>query len=208
MDSQSAERPYPQSGFITSVTSDVGPAPGRSCGTCRMCCKVMGVFELEKPPGPWCSHLSLDQGCTIYEQRPPTCRSFICGWLAGAMDLQDRPDKTRVVIHCTPAKARWRDPSGHEVIDHVPVFQESVDGAARKGRMGRWILWLGMKTFAPLIIVRPNQERLAFLAPGRSTAFPGIDRVFHNDGPLPQWVEVGKDDWQMGLAQWRAAQNV
>jgi hypothetical protein len=54
--------------------------PGRTCGTCMLCCKVMGVDELHKPAGIMCSHAVAGKGCTIREHRPLTCRRFFCGW--------------------------------------------------------------------------------------------------------------------------------
>ncbi len=54
--------------------------PGRTCGTCMLCCKVMRVDELSKPSGVLCSHAITGSGCTIREQRPSACRRFFCGW--------------------------------------------------------------------------------------------------------------------------------
>ena len=30
--------------------------PGRECGTCTLCCKLIAVAALGKPPGVWCTH--------------------------------------------------------------------------------------------------------------------------------------------------------
>ena len=54
--------------------------PGRLCGSCMLCCKVMNVPELKKPAGTMCSHAVLGKGCTIREHRPRSCRMFFCGW--------------------------------------------------------------------------------------------------------------------------------
>jgi hypothetical protein len=56
-------------------------APGRSCGKCSMCCKLLHINELNKPANKWCSHCKPGQGCSIYETRPTICRTFGCGWL-------------------------------------------------------------------------------------------------------------------------------
>ena len=57
-------------------------APGRSCGKCSMCCKLLHIIELEKPANQWCKHCKPGYGgCSIYETRPSICRSFACGWL-------------------------------------------------------------------------------------------------------------------------------
>ena len=54
--------------------------PGRLCGTCMLCCKVMTVDELKKPSGTMCSHAVIGKGCSIRERRPRSCRTFFCGW--------------------------------------------------------------------------------------------------------------------------------
>ena len=55
--------------------------PGRSCGTCTLCCKLLQVPEVEKPLGEWCRHCDKGVGCTIYAERPQRCRDFFCGYL-------------------------------------------------------------------------------------------------------------------------------
>ena len=57
------------------------PVPGRTCGTCTLCCKVAEVQEVAKPMGVWCQHCLRNKGCSIYDFRPQSCRSFLCQWL-------------------------------------------------------------------------------------------------------------------------------
>lgn len=54
---------------------------GRDCGTCTLCCKVAAVEEMTKPNGVWCSYCKSGKRCTIYDQRPPSCRRFYCQWM-------------------------------------------------------------------------------------------------------------------------------
>jgi hypothetical protein len=54
--------------------------PGRTCGTCMLCCKVLAIDELHKPAGVMCRHAVAGKGCTIREQRPRECHQFFCGW--------------------------------------------------------------------------------------------------------------------------------
>jgi hypothetical protein len=76
-------------------------APGKACGTCMMCCKVLPIStqELTKPPGAWCRHAVTGEGCGIYETRPSTCRTFYCQWMIDpSLPLEWKPDRARLVI--------------------------------------------------------------------------------------------------------------
>lgn len=78
----------------------------RTCGECRACCITLGFQALpedspfEKPYGVPCQHL-IQIGCGIYQERPPVCQRFACGWLQ-APNLPDalRPDRCGVLF-CT-----------------------------------------------------------------------------------------------------------
>ena len=71
----------------------------RECGTCTMCCKVMGIKEIEKPSGQWCPHCLPGRGCAIYQDRPGECRSFMCDWLqAEALGPEWKPEKSKIVL--------------------------------------------------------------------------------------------------------------
>ncbi len=63
----------------------------------------MRVSELSKPTCEWCKHANPKHGCTIYEDRPQSCRDFQCFWLysqSKEKPLSDslRPDRSHVVI--------------------------------------------------------------------------------------------------------------
>jgi hypothetical protein len=88
--------------------------PGRACGTCSLCCKVMEIGALDKGAGQWCSHVAKGKGCAIYSDRPAECRRFGCGWLhwpkAGEHWFPARSkmvivaqDRTRLAVHVDPA---------------------------------------------------------------------------------------------------------
>ena len=82
--------------------SEIGPAPIplRECGSCTLCCKVMGVNALDKPPGTWCVHCDIGKGCTIYETRPQGCRNFQCGFLImPELDERFRPSTCHFVVN-------------------------------------------------------------------------------------------------------------
>lgn len=97
--------------------------PGRSCGSCNMCCKVLTIEELKKDAGPLCGKWCAPGGCSIYETRPQVCRDFECEWLmerempvklkpneVGTILMRD-PDSEQYQAVCDPRTPnRWRHP--------------------------------------------------------------------------------------------------
>ena len=66
---------------VAKLAAETSVVPGRSCGTCTLCCKVFPVPDLAKPAGKWCQHCQPGKGCRIHETRPEVCRKFFCGWM-------------------------------------------------------------------------------------------------------------------------------
>ncbi|MFL6857402.1 MAG: YkgJ family cysteine cluster protein [Allosphingosinicella sp.] len=117
--------------------------PGRSCGSCTLCCKMFRIDSLAKPRDEWCRHCAIGRGCTIYDSRPVECRRFHCGylfwpqagehWFPGRskMIIVSEMDGTLLSIHVDPARpdawrqapyhadirqwAAWAAPAGHRV---------------------------------------------------------------------------------------------
>jgi hypothetical protein len=81
------------------IPAPTEPLPGRSCGGCTLCCKIMGVPEIDKPRGTWCPHCLRGKGCGIYADRPGGCRTFFCGWLTNPrFGPEWKPDRSKIVI--------------------------------------------------------------------------------------------------------------
>jgi hypothetical protein len=71
----------------------------RQCGTCTLCCKLMGIEALDKPLGAWCAHCQPSKGCDIYPDRPQECRSFNCAWLLDeSLGEEWYPKKSKIVL--------------------------------------------------------------------------------------------------------------
>lgn len=101
------------------------------CGTCTMCCKLMGVDELAKPACVWCDHADRSRGCTIYDARPKGCRDYECVWLVSqglpsALGPELRPDRSRVMLNMSL--------DGTFVVAHVDPSRPHAHtvGAARR----------------------------------------------------------------------------
>ncbi|MDX7949599.1 hypothetical protein P7D22_00200 [Lichenihabitans sp. Uapishka_5] len=74
--------------------------PGRSCGTCALCCKVFAIAELDKVPGQWCRHVVQGRGCGIHDTRPQTCRQFFCHWLRNPrLGPEWQPNRAKFLIY-------------------------------------------------------------------------------------------------------------
>lgn len=73
----------------------------RSCGSCDLCCRVIGVSDggIEKPAGVPCEHLcnSPCGQCGIYAERPSACQQYTCMWLDGQLPIEAKPEHSGVV---------------------------------------------------------------------------------------------------------------
>jgi len=74
----------------------------RDCGTCKACCTLMPIVELDKAPGVACQHLNPNEGkgCMSYETRPESCRTWACVWRSGSNIVEpiERPDRLGVML--------------------------------------------------------------------------------------------------------------
>jgi uncharacterized protein len=73
----------------------------RICGACSLCCKLPYVAELNKPIDTWCRHARPGNGgCSIYPDRPTSCRGFFCGWLSDELMVGDEwfPAHCKMII--------------------------------------------------------------------------------------------------------------
>lgn len=100
-----------------------------------MCCKLLGVVSLPKPPGIWCWFCKPGHGCAKHEQPdfPQECADYVCTWLqcrqeGHPLSPELRPDRSKVVIdarkrehahnvRCDPQHPNaWRKPNVQRVL--------------------------------------------------------------------------------------------
>jgi Fe-S-cluster containining protein len=114
-----------------------------SCGSCNVCCNLLAVVDLDKPPRQWCHNaLRPHGGCAIYPTRPEACKTYECLWLQSqnrvdegeVMPIGLRPNRSGVLfalwdednpkkmyVHVAPENAdRWRQPM---VMDYINTFR-------------------------------------------------------------------------------------
>jgi hypothetical protein len=84
-----------------------------------MCCKLLRIAELDKPKDKWCPNFAAGTGCSIYADRPPSCREFVCRWLINpTLGPEWKPNVCKMVldyrtgilvVHVDPAASgAWR----------------------------------------------------------------------------------------------------
>ena len=81
---------------------DTRVVPGRNCGTCTLCCKVVSIPELNKPVSKWCQHCLPGRGCGIHATRPFVCRGAYCEWvICKGLGPEWKPEKCKFVLFKT-----------------------------------------------------------------------------------------------------------
>ncbi|MDB5569855.1 MAG: hypothetical protein JWN93_1038 [Hyphomicrobiales bacterium] len=155
-------------------------APGRTCGTCMMCCKVLHVRDLDKPPGVWCGHATPGKGCGVYASKPQDCGDFWCGWMQdGALGPEWKPDRAKFLLASTGANTIVAvDPAFANAWRREP-YESSIRRWAREGaargrfvfvRIGRRCIALLPDGDKDLGDVGPQDDLAVSAAPGPAGA--------------------------------------
>jgi len=70
----------------------------KNCGDCNLCCKLPHINPthiknkpFKKKGFTWCENCKIGEGCTVYNNRPKTCKDFECFYLIGFQ--KERPNK-------------------------------------------------------------------------------------------------------------------
>ena len=81
------------------LPTDTILVPGRQCGSCTLCCKLLGIKEIDKKEWTWCKHCNPGRGCGIYDSRPPSCQKFYCGYRQ-SIDISEEwfPARSHMVL--------------------------------------------------------------------------------------------------------------
>jgi hypothetical protein len=177
--------------MMTDVLPDL--VPGRSCGTCTMCCKLLEIDVLKKPRGVWCTHCNPKSGCTIYETRPEPCRSFNCGYLRlPGLDDRWKPAKARFLINYETAAGRiaihadLERPDAWKAEPYAATIKQWSLNAARQGSYV--IVWAGRNA----TLVLPG--RLKELGPVRDDQLIVAVDIPAPGGTIRDFIVVEPDD--------------
>lgn len=136
-----------------TLTPTPDAIPRNDCGSCTYCCTVMKVKELNKGANTPCTHCIEGSGCTIYNERPESCRIYECLWFRSQsfdkpLPPGIRPDRCNVVIgtvnngnevilYVEPAHQNaWREPAFSDALGlfcsrGIPVYVSCNDQITR-----------------------------------------------------------------------------
>ena len=127
------------------------PAPGKSCGSCTMCCKALEIEYFSKPMGTLCSNCTENGGCSVYQTRPKVCREFLCEWMCErSLPPHLRPDKVGTILiedpdsdeyHavCDPSRPMaWRQPV---MFRHLVSVAKTGQTVIAKSGMRAWRIY-------------------------------------------------------------------
>jgi hypothetical protein len=130
----------------------------RECGECSACCVWFEIGPIAKEQNEPCKELcnpasekgeharTCGNSCGIYETRPTHCREYICAWLFGYGNEEDRPDKSGVIldnIEWVPgsivAKQLWRSAAmtkrGRDAINRISNEMDKPVLVLRSGKL-------------------------------------------------------------------------
>lgn len=134
--------------------------PGRTCGSCTLCCKVFTVDWLTPPKvaGKWCQHCRPGSGCMIWQTVPQRCRDFECDWKTDAqLDDSWRPDRTGFVMFRQAMTNTYEitvDPGRPDAWRKKPYYSMLQSAAARLIPDGAMMVRLGWRQW----LILPDGE--------------------------------------------------
>jgi len=108
--------------------------PPRECAECSACCNVYHIDGLfpESPRWVDCYHQG-ERGCGIHghPKRPPACGGFLCMWLDGWGEEDDRPDRLGLVLDYNRARPRIDVVESVTAIEAAPGRSDEPRARAR-----------------------------------------------------------------------------
>ena len=124
-----------------------------------MCCKLIGVAQLNKPRQRMCGHCAVGEGCRIYESRPGACREFHCRWLTDAQIADHwEPRRSRMVLVCygDPMQVAIHVDAGRPDAWRKPPYSDQIRSwVANAARLGGQVMVYGARD---MTLLRPEGE--------------------------------------------------
>lgn len=121
---------------------DDAALPGRSCGSCTLCCRLPEIEAFAKPANVLCSHCRPGAGCTIYATRPALCRDFLCLWRTSAsLGPEWNPAETGMMVYVQgPQTTVLVDPALPDAWKREPYAARLRQWAAEAEPLGGYVI--------------------------------------------------------------------
>jgi hypothetical protein len=134
--------------------------PGRTCGTCTLCCKVVAVVDFDKPPGVWCPHCRRNEGCGIYETRPLDCRTFYCHWIVEkGLGPEWKPERAKfALVTSRSGVTAFVDPGFPSAWRASPYYETFRRWAAEGAQAGATPRIVAVRIGTRAIVILPDRE--------------------------------------------------
>ena len=163
----------------------------KQCGDCSLCCKLMDIKELNKPKDVWCPNFQTGVGCGIYSDRPPSCRNFVCHWLADAtIGPEWKPNHCKMMLYMRPNILTVHvDPSAGQPWRAEP-YRSTLRNWAERG-LASGILVMVLKRRHAIAIHPDREEELGEMGPGTRIS---VSRVMTASGPQLQARIMGPQE--------------
>jgi hypothetical protein len=149
---------------------DAKVVPGRACGTCTLCCKVVSIAEIGKAAGEWCRHCLPGRGCGIHPARPYVCRGAYCEWMISkGLGPEWKPERSKFALFKTNGGRRLTahvDPGYPSAWRRSPYYENfkiwAREGAAKTPEMHAVDVMIGEHS----TLILPDREvELGIVAP-------------------------------------------
>ncbi len=116
--------------------------PGRTCGTCSLCCILPDIDALSKPANAVCRHCVPGQGCRIYADRPKLCADFQCRWIEDALLPPEwEPARAHMMVYEQGRQITVLvDPAHPDVWRHAPYHDQLMQWAIEADPLGGFVI--------------------------------------------------------------------
>jgi len=158
-----------------------------------MCCKLLGIVELDKPHQTACPNCDAGKGCRIYADRPQSCRNFVCAYLLTPLVPEHwKPATSKMVLEIDVQTQRISvhvDAGRKDAWKREPYYSDIKRWAANNDIQAGWIVvYQGLDA----IVVSANRDQnIGRVGPGQLISV--VER-FEDQGRVFDAAVVNKSD--------------
>ena len=140
----------------------------KKCDKCSLCCKILPIQEIKKPENILC--INCNEGCSIYNNRPSSCKDFKCEWLIdNSMSTDLKPNNCDIIFE--------------KISDKILIGNTDIKNidAWKKDNVKKYIKSLNDEGVSVVISSFSNSPKIFFLAKGdtKESVFYEIIKIYN-----------------------------